>query len=507
MSYRALGWLLLPFLLAETAGAQGTPAEPEVPAPVLPQSDINALRKLLQEWYKADVEATAKLNEADRLKSQPRTKGKIRKLRKEAGRLRDKARRAKQKFREGFVKKGEKLENKDLLGHIGDLIAIFDGCFPYDRKSNGGVVKQVWINKKAELGYAVRFPKTYKPGTSWPLIYVLPAREKGGDWIRGKDYLERAWPKTHAKSFGEYIVVCPNVPSAFDLGAQVDPTKEDDNEAQRRNWFLTILGSPELGVFNDYQIDTDRVYLEATGEVARFALRIATLFPDRFGGLILKNPEVGELDGATMLQNLNQTGVLVVHNASGKEQADALVTKLRSAGQENVVLKEATGQAPFAGNVEDAVAWLEGTRRNLFKRKVVLVPTHDRFRKAYWVEVTKGDYLSQIDLSLRPQLEVTADRETNRIEIKGRGISEVQLLLNDLLVDLDKKVTLVLNGQVKEIQRSRSLPQVSDAREGLVVLRNDPRFLFVARGRFALPQPKSGQNAEGEQGGNDGAGK
>ena len=86
------------------------------------------------------------------------------------------------------------------------------------------------------------------------------------------------------------------------------------------------------------------------------------------------------------------------------------------------------------------------------------------------------------------------------------------LYLNDMLVNLDKKITLVLNGQVREIKRRRQLSLITNTRSGLVFLRNDPKYLFVSRYQCDLPTPKppddekSGGKAA-EKAGGDGGGR
>ena len=71
--------------------------------------------------------------------------------------------------------------------------------------------------------------------------------------------------------------------------------------------------------------------------------------------------------------------------------------------------------------------------------------------------------------------------------VTGRNVARLRLLLNDRIVDLDREITLVLNGQVTKRKLHRSLPLLANAREGLVVLRNDPKYVFVASCDVSLP--------------------
>ena len=491
MKTRVLTLSLFALLSAAPVAAQEK-GEDLLPSPVLSKSVRTKLNKLLASWYKTDVEVNSIKNEITQLRASGGKAGKIRSLRKKSSKLRRSARKAKSKFRDAFKKEGEKAG--DLLKHVGDLVEIFDGCFPYPKQANGGIVKTINVDKKAGIAYSVRYPKKYKPNKSWPLIYSLQARS-GNKWTAPKAHIEAAWPKDEAKSFAEAIVISPKLPDDMDLSEKVDPinvgmaaaqkAQVDKLEDARRMFFLQVFSH----TFNTFRIDTDRVYLEANAESIPFALRLASQFPDRFAGLILKEPATAELDASTMLGNLSGVGVAIVGSGAA---CQALEKAFKDAGNKTVTVIKAQGKSPFADKAGELMTWIDQTKRKLYRRDFTLTPGNDRFRKAYWVSIEKAEYLTQVPMKERPQVTVKVDRDKNRVEIKGRNVSKVRLLLNDILLDLDKEVTIVLNGQVRQVKRARSLPLLADTKEGLVIRRNDPRFIFTSSAVYDLP------SAEGE---------
>jgi hypothetical protein len=484
----------------------------DLPAPILKADRIKALSQALQLWFWEEISANDKQREGDELRKDGKT-AQAEKVAKHVKAQREKARANKRKFLDLFAAEGKKVGG-DLSKFVPDLLQIFDGCFPYPKHSLGGTVKEKLLvdgDKKRRQGYAVRFPKNYKPEQSWPLIFSLPARKSAKEWTSSKQWLETAWPKDNDKLADEFVVVCANLADDMNLAGKIDPTKDESQDQGIRDdqlnrlWMFEILND----VFQEFRLDTDRVFLEASGEAIPFALRQLTLFPDRFAGVILKAPASAELDDATVFDNFRHLPIAIVADQASKATAEALAKAIAGPEKSKVTVLVGENGPAFGDKTNDLTAWLAGPRRNLFPARVVLGAAHDKLRKAYWVEISGAEYLSQVPLSERPRVEVTADRKTNRIEVKAVNVSQVRLFLNDLLVDLDSEITLVLNGQVKTEKRSRSRDLYADPQKGLVVMRGDPRFIFVTQGIYDVPAPKKETSGDkpAEASSGDGAGK
>jgi len=80
----------------------------------------------------------------------------------------------------------------------------------------------------------------------------------------------------------------------------------------------------------------------------------------------------------------------------------------------------------------------------------------------------------------------------------------VLFYLNDAIVDLDKPITFVLNGKSREEKRQRTLRYFENLESSLVYVRNEPRAIFVARGRYKIPKAETGEDKTGN--GQDGGG-
>jgi hypothetical protein len=131
-------------------------------------------------------------------------------------------------------------------------------------------------------------------------------------------------------------------------------------------------------------------------------------------------------------------------------------------------------------------------KRNMTPKKVVIEPNHDRFKRAYWVTVDRADPLLGTPAETRPRIEVEADRATNRIVVKSRGIESFVLFLNDDLVDLDKEFTVEINGKAIPETLKRSFAGMRDR----MVSRRDWEYLFPVEYKSTVPKPAAEATTE-----------
>ena len=117
-------------------------------------------------------------------------------------------------------------------------------------------------------------------------------------------------------------------------------------------------------------------------------------------------------------------------------------------------------------------------------KKVVLEPNHDRFKKAYWVNIHVAESLLTTTGDDQPRLSVEADREQNRITVEAKSVERFELLLNDEIVDLSKEFTIVVNGKAIQEQRRRSFRDMHSR----MVTRNDWDYLFPVRYVTSVPK-------------------
>ena len=460
------------FLLpAPTAGAQ---TGKDLGEPKLKSRDIKRLQRQLQDWFEPQIEGDSMANEGEDQSSRGRKK--IRKLNEDA-------REARQKFIETLEDRGEKVGG--VLNSIPDLLQIFDGCFPYPKRFSSGKIDQDWVDKREKLGhYWMLRPKAYKPDSNWPLVVTLAAR----DTEKVADHLTKLWPEG-SEYTQDRLIVAPVLPEDLDLSTVTDVLSERDvaGERPKMRWMLQILGS----LFTEYRLDTDRVYLEATGDSTPFAMRIVSLFPDRFGGLVLRDPQGIE---NLAIANVHLVPILVI----GKKD-DATIAKLKKQLEDGehpqFKILEAGGESPYPDQSKAVAEWMKGSARNLFAPVVQLQPPHDMFRKGYWIQITEGAFLNQTPADKRPMVKAVADREKNRIEITARNVDSIRLYLNDALVNLDEEITLVINGKIQQDKRTRRALGLANG----VYRRNDARFLFVTSGLYNVPKSESSETGEASE--------
>ncbi len=438
----------------------------EANQPKLKSTEIKGLSKKLRVWYAILIKQFDFENE---LSGKSKSKSERKKLRK----YRKDARKKKDAFEKEFEKRSKKV---NLLGSMPDMIQIMDGCFPYKRMSNGGSAKRVYVHTTGaeRYPYAVRWPKEYRPDTkSWPLIISLPPR-KDGKWGNPKSYLEKTWPSSLSDVLSQYIVAVVEFPEKSNLSKTYGNGEEMDGEALKdKDRLLVIFGD----LIAKYRIDTNRIYLEASAESVPFALRMVSLFPHRFAGLILKNPQgIQNCKSA----NLGLVPTLIISDKVNVATGKALAKTL---SQSKVI--DAKGDLPFVENGADIAEWMSDVKRPLFSQHLVYEPVLDAYRKAYWAQILNAELVAD----KQPRLEISADSKTNKISIKAKNISKIRLLLNDQIVDLDKEFIVEINGKVvQQLKRKRNKRLVWDPEESLILATGDQGYIFTTVADFEVPK-------------------
>jgi hypothetical protein len=88
----------------------------------------------------------------------------------------------------------------------------------------------------------------------------------------------------------------------------------------------------------------------------------------------------------------------------------------------------------------EGVPWMAAFRRNPWPKKVVWQQDDVVHRRFYWLQIPEGTPTGD-----RPKIVATVDGQAIRLE--GEAPSTIQLCLSDQLLDLDRPVTVTLNGR------------------------------------------------------------
>jgi hypothetical protein len=247
-----------------------------------------------------------------------------------------------------------------------------------------------------------------------------------------------------------------------------------DKERQRIRHVLSAFGE----VQREFRLDRRRIFLDCTRGTAAFGLRLATYFPSRFAGVILRGPfPVG---GDVLLESLAGVRVLM-ECAVGNQVCIHLQRRLDALQPGNVTIVEAYNRASRV----QIDTWLRAVKRPLFPPRVLLAPNNASFRKSHWVEIVTAEDPLLVPADQRPLVIAHADHEANRITIRARGVTEVGLYLNDHLIDLDRDPELIVNGvRIGPLQLQRSLRTV----ERYMRRAYDPTALYTAYHRVIIPR-------------------
>ena len=389
------------------------------------------------------------------------------------GRDRLKANRNRQKAKASFRKEWDSRSKKgNLLASMPDLRAIYENCFKVGKApgSPGTVRKGGSVesdDRKYEYSYYL--PKKYKPTTPCPTVLMLPGTKDGEDstWVDGRRYFQDTWNKTAAA--GTTIFHIPQIPD----GLEMDPTPDfsrDGQEAmeQRR---IELMWATYARTMRGVNVDRPHAFIDCGRGSSAFGLRFASIFPDRFAGVIMRAPvEIEDLRFGSLLG----IPVLMIDNGSNTEEIATLKKQLEAITPDSVTVIEATDEYPYKASADAIDAWMQEQRREMTPSKVVIEPNHNRFNNAYWVRIETMNPIHTSTAENKPRIEVTADRANNRIVVKAQGIEDFSLLLNDDIVDLDKQFTVVVNDKAVTEQRTRD-------ERGMVrrmMSRRDWEFLF-----------------------------
>jgi hypothetical protein len=396
----------------------------------------------------------------------------------------DKVARARTKSKDAFDAELKKYEKKgNLTASMPDLRAIFENCLHVKAPPSGvvGNLKKLSVKdaKDEIVEYAAFLPKTYKADKTWRTVIVLPGTlGSAPGWTKGPDYFAATWDKAAATA--DTIFLLPQAPDNIELDPVPDYSR-DGAEAEEGKRHSTLL-TPMNEVMHTATVDRSRVFLDCGRGACGFGVRTATLFPDRFAGLVLRDPvavddiRVGSLHGMP---------VLLLKTAANAAAVDALKTRLEGVSKDTVTVLDATDEYPHKAATPQIEAWLTKQKRTMSPKTVVLEPNHDRFNRAFWVKIDTADSVVTTAADKKPRLEVTSDRAANRITVKAVGVERFTLSLNDDIVDLDKEFTIVVNEKAFTEKRSRSFREVWQG----VQQRFDWDCLFSARVQTTVPKP------------------
>lgn len=391
---------------------------------------------------------------------------------------RERAGKAREKAKEAFEKEWDRLGKKgNLIASMADMRAIFANCFTVKAPPYTGSFREQEV-KGEGAKYGLYIPKAYKPETPVRTVVVLPGPSGTDEWQKPVDCFNATWDKTAATADTAFHVV--DLPKRI----KMDPVPEfgregaDIDEQKRITSIWMGLGQTMGTVLN---VDRNHVFLDCGKDTCSFGLRFASIFPDRFAGLILREPAKST---DIRLGSLVGLPILLLKTEATAAAVDKLKGELDAVSPGSVTVIDASDAFPHKGAADAISEWMGKQTRVMTPRRVVIEPNHDQFNRAYWVDIDRAAPLANAENANRPRIEVEADRAQNRITVKTRGIDSFVLNLNDDLVDLDKEFTVVINDKATVEKKTRSFNEMRDG----MARRRDWEYLYPVTYSSLVPK-------------------
>jgi hypothetical protein len=404
----------------------------------------------------------------------------------EGSKDREKMSKRRETAKDALQKAWDKTKSKgDLLSSMADLRAIYDNCFVVKPVTFSLATLRkdtVKVSDTVSYDYSIYLPKTYKADKPWRTVLVLPgtiAADQPAKWVEGREYFKHVWEK--APFVADTIFHMSHLPDGLEMDGPPDYSREGQ-EAEEDRRIEAVFRAFGLTMSQTANVDRGRVFVDCGRGNCGFGVRFVSMFPDRFAGLVLRQPvAVDEL----RLGSLLGIPVLMIKTAATATVVDALKTRLEAVTPGSVKVIEATDEYPHAGATAEIETWMHAQRRNMCPARVVIEPNHDRFNRAYWVRMGRMDPLHTAPVDQKARIEVQADPLNNRIVVTARGVENFTLLLNDDLVDLDKPFTVVVNEKaVGPEKRTRD----ATGMQKRVLDRVDWEFLFPVEFNSTVPK-------------------
>lgn len=362
----------------------------------------------------------------------------------------------------------EKLQRKlaktaaqgDILASPADLGRAIWLSYDYgrNRPKRGKVAEREFVgsvfSKENPLVYAVWAPAKYSASAGpYPLVISIP-----DEGVRPVDHLRDHWTEGAVQEGA--ILASPAMPE--------DAAGWSGREGIGR--VIVLMRA----IYEEYGVDFDRIYLAGHGLGVSTALGIAEKFPDRFAGVIGRGGDAGEV-APSNFQNLP------TYFAGGGGQVTKFEEGVVSLGYNNCTVQP-------GGLTADIWNWIGTVKRDSYPSQVTLIPGSPFPKRAYWLEVPPSEGGSS-------RIHAQVDRGTNTITVEGSGMTDFTLHLNDVLLDMNKPIVVIANGQRHEdlVPRSRAVVLAS-----LFSGACDPGRVFVNAKSYHLPHLAADPGDEGK---------
>ena len=291
----------------------------------------------------------------------------------------------------------------------------------------GGRTVPVWV----------RLPSDYTPARQWPLMFAMHGGPPGSVEGATRSAMRMIDVWSDAAETAGWIVASP---------AMVDVVSRD-GRTQDRLPYEIFQPEEAREVLNAvrarFNVNPDRVVSTGISLGSNFSIAYAAAYPDWFSAIVPVSTEGDSREH--LLRSLSPVPVYILEgsqdrNIRGVSGPRALNDILTALGND-LVYREFGDRAHegFSEHYPDVLRWLDSRPRALDPTHVLRVP-HAGItgvsRRVHWVESRDRQGLVLARVTSPTEIRVTA-----------RWTGSVRLHLNDRLVDLDRPITVYVNGQ------------------------------------------------------------
>ena len=374
---------------------------------------------------------------------------------------------AEEDFRDALHKwkKKKPFKERDPLSSVPDLGASLWYSNSYDRKKvSKGKVATVTVETGPPFNYEVEYciwaPSKYKASAGpYPLVLCIPDAGQ-----RAFDHLTEDWALGSLRD--EVILAVISMPEDLSAWGQVGSSGTPGGLANLFTVFKEMT--------RNYAVDFDQVFLAGKGAGVSAALELAQFFPDRFAGVIGRTGDAGDASHA------NYRNLPVFFGGGGLKAAEFAESMDLDDFAEVVLQADA--------REEDVFSWIKATRRDANPKAVTLSPRLPFPNKAYWLEIPVAEEMDGRVISAE------LDTSLNQITIEAKHVSTVTIYYNDILVDMDRPVTVICNGVKNEDLIPRSFSVMMRL---IYSARNDAGRFYTASREYDIPNVAEGDEEEG----------
>jgi hypothetical protein len=320
----------------------------------------------------------------------------------------------------------------------------------------------------------VQLPPGYTPDAQWPLIFAMhggpPAQASQAR--SGAERMIRVW--TEAAARAGWIIAAPVMTPSVTAGPRTD--ERLPYEIFHPEQAHAVVAA----VRARYRINPDRVVSTGISLGSNYSIAFGAGEPGWLAAIVPVSTEGDSRE--LLLRNLGGTPVYVLEGTRDRnirmiDGPRALSDILVGFGYD-ITYREFTDRAHegFQEHYDDVLRWLDGRPRQVYPREVVRVP-HPAIvpvsRQVRWVESDTRQGLVRAVVA-----------PPDRIDVTVAWARRITLFLHDRLVDLDRPITVSINGSqaFKGIIRRSAVTALEEARR-----LGDERRIYAARLTLDVP--------------------